>query len=115
VTLDNNFLISEPKGRSLKLDYIDNGSSVGVNAWIGYLEVKFGSNWKEERRIEKVEELWPNGNLKVTGQTVNGQKDGEWQYFNEDGDRIRIIYYNSNRGSAECNPNHPNNKGAGKR
>lgn len=115
VAIYNRFLVSEPKNRNLKLSYTDNGNSVGVNAWIGSLDVKFGSNWKEERKIEKVEELWPNGNLKVTGQTVNGEKYGEWQYFNEDGDRIRIIYYASNRGGVICSPEHPDNKGAGKR
>lgn len=117
VTLDNNFLIAEPKGRSLKLDYRENGNSFGVNAWIGSLKVEFGANWKEERKVEKVEEFWPNGNLKVTGQTVNGQKHGEWHYFNEDGDRIAKVKYNVNlvSGVTECNPDHRNNKGAGKR
>lgn len=66
-------------------------------------------------QIETVEETWPNGNLKATGKTVNGKRSGEWNFFDKDGDRIRIIHYASNKGSAECNPGHPTNKGAGKR
>jgi len=52
VRLDESFLISKPSTRSLKLSYQVNGNSVGLNAWIGMLEVKFGSEWKMKRRIK---------------------------------------------------------------
>ena len=113
VTLEGDFLLAEPATRKLTLLYRSNGRSLGLKSWIGSLKVEFGSEWKEERKIEKVEKTWPNGNLKVIGQTVNGHKYGEWHYFNEDGDRVKIIHYTGNRGSATTNPEHPNNKGAG--
>ena len=76
------------------------------------VKAAFGQGWKEpERKRQKVEEKWPNGNFKVVGQTMNGQKCGKWEYYSEAGDRIRIVDYEG--GTAECNPEHPDNKGAG--
>jgi hypothetical protein len=115
VKLWSGFLVAEPSARHLKVSFWNNGNDVGVNAWIGTLEVKPAADWSEQRKTEKVEENWPNGNLKVTGTTVNGHKVGEWNYFNERGDRIRIENYGNGKGTAECNPDHPDNKGAGKR
>lgn len=113
--LDQFFLIADPGTRSLKISYQDNGDSSGLNAWIGTFEVKRGPHWKEKRETKQFEETWPNGNLKATGMTVNGHKAGEWNYFNEKGDRIRVVYHGESRGTATCNPEHPDNKGAGKR
>jgi len=113
--LDESFLLAEPDDRSLKISFRDNGNSAGVNAWIGTLEVMPGSEWKELRVVKTVEELWPNGNLKATGKTVNGYKMGEWNYFNEEGDRTKVAHYLTGGGTATCNPKHPANRGAGKR
>jgi hypothetical protein len=113
VELHESFLLAEPKRRSLRLSYQDNGNTVGVNAWIGALEVGRSSDWKEERVVKLVEETWPNGNLKSVGKTINGHETGEWNYFNEQGDRIKTVYYGEARGTATCNPEHPDNKGAG--
>jgi hypothetical protein len=115
ISLQSGFLIAGPESRSLKLFYGDNANNLGMNAWIGLLDVKFGSEWSEERKIEKVEETWPNGNLKAIGQTVNGQRYGEWHFFNQEGDRVKVIHYTGGGGTATYNPYHPDNKGAGKR
>jgi hypothetical protein len=109
------FLIADPAERQLTISYLANGNGQGVKAWIGTLKVEFGADWKEKREIKQVEETWPNGNLKATGKTVNGVKQGEWNYFNEEGDRIRVAYPGTGQGTAVCNPEHPKNKGAGKR
>ena len=63
-------------------------------------------------KIEKVEEPWPNGNLKMRGQKTNGLKTGDWQYFNEAGDLIRTESLGT---VTKHNPEHPNNKGLGKK
>ncbi len=115
VILTEDFLIAEPADRRLKLSYLANGSRQGVKAWMGSIEVKFGTAWKYKRDVKHVEETWKNGNLKAIGTTVNGVKLGEWNYFNEQGDRIRVEYPGSGRGTAICNSEHPDNKGAGKR
>ncbi len=78
------------------------------------MNADFGAGWTEQRKIEKVEEKWPNGNLKAVGETVNGKRIGNWEFFNENGDRTQTIDYTGG-GSAVCNPEHPDNKGAGKR
>ena len=77
-------------------------------------EAEFGNDWKGQRKLDNIQEQWPNGNLKVKGQTMNGEKYGEWHYFNEAGDRIKIVHYTGAHGTATCNPEHPDNKGAGK-
>lgn len=115
VILTEDFLIAEPADRRLRLSYLANGSRQGVKAWMGNIDVKFGTDWKYKREVKHVEERWKNGNLKATGTTVNGVKFGEWNYFNEQGDRIRIEYPGTGRGTAICNSEHPDNKGAGKR
>jgi hypothetical protein len=113
VELGDRFLLADPSTREMTVVFDNNGRAYGVNAWIGNLNVEFGKDWKEEREIKNVGEKWPNGNFKAVGQTVNGERFGEWNFFNEKGDRIKTIYYTSNRGSAKCNPEHPSNKGAG--
>jgi hypothetical protein len=115
ISLLESYLLAEPGTRKLTLAYTDNGSSKGVNAWIGLVNVQFGAAWNEQRNTVKVEEKWPNGNLKAVGQTVNGKRFGDWEFFNENGDRTEIIGYTGGHGSAVCNPEHPDNKGAGKR
>jgi hypothetical protein len=109
------FLIANPTVRRLRFCYRENGHRQNVKAWIGSIDVEFGSDWKYKRELKKVEEFWKNGNLKATGTTVNGVAFGEWNYFNEQGDRVRVEYPGSGRGTAICNPEHPENKGAGKR
>ncbi len=115
VELRDRFLLASPDTREMSVVFDNTGSAYGINAWIGNIKVSFGEDWQEERVIKNVEEKWPNGNLKAAGQTVNGERFGEWNFFNEQGDRTKIIHYASNRGSATCNPEHPSNKGAGKR
>lgn len=113
VALHESFLLADPEQRSLRISYQDNGNTVGVDGWIGTLPVVRSADWKEERIVKRVEDTWPNGNLKAVGKTVNGHKQGEWNYFNEQGDRIETAYYGEGRGTATCNPEHPDNKGAG--
>lgn len=113
--LTEDFLIAKPADRRLRFSYLANGNRQGVKAWIGTIDVKFGTEWKYKREVKQVEERWKNGNLKANGTTVNGVKLGEWNYFNEQGDRIRIEYPGTGRGTATCNSEHPDNKGAGKR
>lgn len=115
ISLLDSYLLAEPSTRTLTLAYTDNGSSQGVNAWIGLVNAQFGTAWNEQRNMVRVEEKWPNGNLKTVGQTVNGKRFGDWEFFNENGDRTEIIGYTGGHGSAVCNPEHPDNKGAGKR
>jgi hypothetical protein len=115
VSLDGSFLLAEPESRKLTLMYTEFGPIRGPSAWIGALPVRFGALWNEERKLEQVEERWPNGNLRAVGKTVNGKRFGEWQFFNEEGDRIRVVHYTGAQGDAECDPDHPDNKGAGRR
>ena len=115
VEFKDGFLRADPATRKMTVVYDNNGSQCGANAWVGSIPVTFGSEWTEVRKVETVTKTWPNGNLKATGQTVNGERLGEWNFYNEDGDRIEIIYYNDFRGTTKCNPDHPDNKGAGKR
>jgi len=112
VRLSQSFFIDNAEDREITLFYGETGRGLGLNAWIGRLDVVLGKNWKEKRVIEKVVEKWPNGNLKVVGQKVNGQLYGKWEYFNEAGDRIREKDFSKGT-VAECNPEHPSNKGAG--
>lgn len=115
VVLRSDFLLAEPPDRKLNLMYTADRSGLHVPppTWMGWLSVQFGELWKEVRRLEDMEERWPGGNVKATGQTMNGQKYGEWHYFNEEGDRIKIVNYTEPVGTAECDPNSPENKGAG--
>lgn len=113
-TLQESFLLAQPGSRTVTLTYKDNGSRQGLKAWIGLVNADFGAGWTEQRKIETVEEKWPNGNLKSVGETVNGKRIGNWEFFNENGDRTQTIDYTGG-GSAVCNPEHPDNKGAGKR
>ena len=113
VMLDDSFLLAEPNDRKLALTYESNGRALGLKAWIGTVYAEFGSKWHEERKLEKVEERWPNGTLKMVGQTMNGRRDGQWEYFNEQGNRIKEDRYTGNVGSGECNPDYSSNKGAG--
>ena len=100
--------------RSIKIDFLDNGGD-GPRAWIGVVSAIFGGSWTEKRLEEKVKETWPNGNLKMIGQTVNGERVGHWEFFSEKGDRIRTVGYTKGGSTGTCNPEHPNNKGAGVR
>jgi hypothetical protein len=111
------FLDAAPSKRTLKIVYRNDGHDVGLEAWTGFVNVQVGPDWKGRRETRPVELKWPNGNLRETGRTVNGRKTGAWHYFNEQGDRIKIIEYDSGNVCkiTGCNPNHPSNKGAGKR
>lgn len=105
-------LFSEPAVRKIKIEYVHTGSEWGLKAWVGSVDVNFGEGWKEKRVYKDVVEKWPNGNLKEKGTTMNGKKSGKWEYFNEAGDRIRTEEHPG--AVAEENPDHPDNKGAGK-
>jgi hypothetical protein len=109
------FLLADPGSRKLILEYWDTGQEWAMHAWIGSVQAQFGTDWKGQRKLEDIQEQWPNGNFKAKGKTMNGERYGAWHYFNEDGDRIRIVDYTGGHGPAECNPEHPDNKGAGKR
>ena len=113
IELRKGFLLAAPSTREMTIVFDNMGSKFGVNAWIGVIKVSYGKDWREKREIKDVVEKWPNGNLKAVGQTVNEERFGEWNFFNEEGDRTKIIYYQSNRGSATCNTEHPSNKGTG--
>jgi hypothetical protein len=108
------FLIAEPASRHMTLTYLASGKREGLKAWLGRIDVEFGADWKYRRELKQVKETWNNGNLKVTGTTVNGVKFGEWNFYSEGGDRIKIVSYGTGHGTTTCNPDHPDNKGAGK-
>ena len=93
VQLENRFLLANPASRTLKIGYDNNGAAYNINAWIGILPVTFGAEWTEDQKVETIQETWPNGKIKVTGQTVNGQKRGEWIYYNEEGDATHRATY----------------------
>ncbi len=101
VSLTEGFLRADPPSRYLKLTYCNMSHSADGKAWIGLLMAHFGSEWKEERKLEEVKERWPNGNVKAVGQTMNGQKHGQWSYFNEEGDLIREANYSDGSAQAE--------------
>jgi hypothetical protein len=109
VNLSGRFMAAEPVTREITLDYLSNGNEHGVNAWIGSLKVTFGEEWKEPpHTIQEVEERWPNGNLKARGQLRDGQKNGLWTYYREDGKAVREEKY-ANGGlyaSAGLNPDY---------
>ena len=115
IVLTDDFLNRELSERRLRYSYLNNGNRQGLKAWIGSIDVEFGPEWKATREVKQEEEFWENGNLKAAGPTVNGQKLGEWNYFNLQGDRIRIEYFGTGRGTSICNPEHISNKGTGKR
>ena len=116
VTLDDSFMLADPNDRKLALIYERNGRALGLKAWIGTVHAEFGPEWKQERKLEKVEQRWPNGNLKVVGQTMNGRPYGRWEYFNERGDRIKDVRYTGDDvGSSEYNPKYTSNKAVGAR
>lgn len=115
VRLHGTSMAADPKDRAVTLVYMSNGRKLGLKGWMGVVKAEFGKGWKEERKIEAVKETWPNGNLKAKGQTVNGQRFGEWEYFNENGDRIKIVHYTGGQGEATLDPESPQNKGAGRK
>jgi hypothetical protein len=114
VKLAEDFIRWEPATREVALQYRKLGREFGLPGWIGVVKARFGAEWKEPpRNIVPVEEKWPNGNLKAKGQTLNGERWGLWEFFNEEGDRIRTVDYTKGV-TAEANPEHPSNKGKGK-
>lgn len=115
VAVSSSFLVTDSNNRSLKISFHSHNARIETNQWVGSLEVNPSDQWKEVREEKDVQEKWANGNLKVTGKTMNGQKIGAWHHFNEQGDRIKIENHNNGQGNATCNPDHPTNKGAGKR
>ena len=112
IQINARLLLFPLEQRSIRVAFLDNGGKAGPRSWIGVVEAGFGKGWSEERKTKKVEEFWANENFKMIGQTVNGKRIGKWEFFNEAGDRIKEVDY-SNGGTAHCNPEHPNNKGAG--
>ncbi len=106
-------MVPEIAERSVKIVYVYTGEEWGLKAWVGVVDVKFGEGWKEQRVYKDVINKWPNGNLKEKGRTMNGTKYGKWEYFNEAGDRIRSEEHPGGA-TATANPEHPDNKGAGK-
>jgi hypothetical protein len=117
VPINRSYARSPAEGARMLLFYRHLGRNVGLKAWIGTVAVAIGAEWKVERNFERVELLWPNGNLRETGATLNGRRTGRWEYFNDRGDRIRIVEFEDGDVSsvAECNPDHASNKGAGAR
>lgn len=115
IALYSSFLRAEPDRRMLRLEYARFPPTCEEHCWIGMLSVEFGALWKEERKFAWVEECWPNGNLRARGQTLNGDRFGEWHFFNEAGDRIRIVDYSGGHAETVCNPAHSDNKRAGRR
>lgn len=113
IRLDDDYFIHNQNDRSIELDYTTEGRKLDMKNWAGHLIVKLGGDWKEPtKRIKNVIERWPNGNLKKTGNLTNGQRTGEWLFFNEKGDLIR----SESRGTiATHNPDHPKNRGRGKK
>lgn len=89
VKLDVLFLRSEPKDRKVTLIYARNGKALGLKTWMGRVDARFGSEWKEDGKIEVVEQHWPNGELKVFGLTLDGRRYWYWQYFDEQRRLIR--------------------------
>ena len=116
ITFDSKLLGRFHSGPSpeVKVAFWNSGRPWHLKAWMGWVTVEPGTNWKEERKLENVEQRWPNGNFKAKGQKLNGKEYGKWEYFNEEGDRIKTVNYTIG-GTAECNPDHPDNKGAGRR
>ena len=112
IEIKDRLLLFPADQRSIKMEFLNNGGEAGPRAWIGVVTATFGDDWAEERLEEKVKKRWPNGYFKMVGQTVNGERVGDWEFFNEKGDRIKKVAY-TNGGSAEYNSEHPNNKGAG--
>ena len=115
VAVSSSFLVTDSNKRSLKISFHSHSARIETNQWVGSLEVNPSDQWKEVREEKEVQEKWANGNFKVTGKTMNGQKIGAWHYFNEQGDRIKIENHNNGQENATCDPDHPTNKGAGKR
>ena len=105
----------DPPSRKLTVAYLCLGKALGRPYWIGVVTAKFGKGWKEaDLKVVSVEEKWPDGNLKAKGETRDGKPCGLWTYYNEAGDRIREQDYTKGK-VAEFNPEHPSNKGLGKR
>lgn len=112
--LEDRFFVWPNDSRSIEVDFSVAGRPLTRTSWAGSLVVKqTGTDWQEpEKKIEKIERRWANGNLKTTGQKTNGIRTGEWKYFNEDGDLVRS---EDNGTTTVHNSDHPNNKGAGKK
>ena len=113
VKLNVLFLRSEPKDRKVTLIYARNGKALGLKTWMGRVDARFGSEWKEDGKIEVVEQHWPNGELKVFGLTLDGRRYWYWQYFDEQRRLIRTESYAPGHGPAESNPAHPSSEAAG--
>jgi len=114
IDLDARFFVYPIEKRQIEIEYFIGEQKPTRKVWAGKLTVvQDGQNWKKSAmKIEKVEEPWPNGNLKMRGQKTNGLKTGDWQYFNEAGDLIRTESLGT---VTKHNPEHPNNKGLGKK
>jgi hypothetical protein len=106
---------AKPSSRVIKLFYDRLADGSGSKGWMGWLEVKVGKGWQDPTRIvNEVVEQWPNGNYKVRGQTLNGKRHGVWTWYNEAGNRTRYVDYAKGL-TANCNPDHPDNRGVGVR
>jgi hypothetical protein len=80
------------------------GTQFGKKAWIGSLAVRFGTSWKRPHdRLVDVRERWPNGNLKVTGRTLNGLEIGIWRYYDRTGKLVRAEEHMKNGSLAGLN------------
>ncbi len=113
LSVSQSFLNADPLKRKLEISYYCPNGKIEENQWIGTLSVHPSKTWTEVRVEKNLEETWDNGNLKATGKTMNGARFGEWHFYNEQGDRIRIEYPSSGRGTSICAPEHPENNGAG--
>ncbi|MCU0724163.1 MAG: hypothetical protein MUC63_11245 [Planctomycetes bacterium] len=115
IPIDGGFARSQSKDARMNLTYRRLAKAQGRKAWIGILPVSIGEEWKVEGKPEPFERRWPNGNLRFVGAWLNGRETGRWHYFNENGDRVRIVEYVDGLvcSETECNPDHADNKGAG--
>ena len=112
IVLEDRFFTHDPEDRKITLVFTPGKRPLNEENWAGEIDVKIGKDWNEPKaNVKQVVEHWPNGNLKVRGETTNGLKTGKWQYFNEAGDLVETSEGGS---TAVHNPDHPNNKGLGK-
>ena len=115
VQIPDRLMLAEPKDRSVNALYLYDGHQFGLKAWLGKVAVEFGDGWNEPpRELIDGDEFWPNGNWKARGKMLFDKRVGLWEWFNEAGDRTETFDY-TRGGAAECDPEHPANKGAGKR
>jgi len=80
-------------GSWVGVSYGDTGRRFDVKAWVGYvradMEGGVGAN------PSPVLETWPNGNRRVSGQTVDGRRHGVWGFHDKGGIVTRFELYSN--------------------